>query len=132
MRDDKTPIAGDLLGQGEPGRPAVGRGPNAGGEFSQEDYHHPAAGWGAARSVGKVLVQSPELVAGTRAIQRMNHQNGGFCCPGGACRVTPRAPPWISARTAISTSRGRLTPKGSSGTSSPPIRGTERWGGPPS
>jgi hypothetical protein len=82
MRNDKTPIAGDLLGQGEPGRPAVGRGPNAGGEFSQEDYHHPAAGWGAARSVGKVLVDSGELVAGTRAIQRMNHENGGFDCPG--------------------------------------------------
>jgi hypothetical protein len=54
----------------------VGRGPNAGAEFSQEDYHHPAAGWGAARSVGKVLVESRELVAGTRAIQRMNDENG--------------------------------------------------------
>jgi molybdopterin-dependent oxidoreductase alpha subunit len=60
----------------------VGRGPNAGGEFSQEDYHHPSAGWGAARSVGKVVVQSRELIAGTRAIQRMNHENGGFDCPG--------------------------------------------------
>jgi len=82
MTDDKTPTAGDLLGQGEPGRPAVGRGPNVGGEFSQEDYHHPAAGWGAARSVAKVLVDSRELIAGTRAIQRMNHENGGFDCPG--------------------------------------------------
>src|SRR3977135_3966173 len=82
MTDDKTPTAGDLLGQGEPGRPAVGRGPNAGGEFSQEDYHHPAAGWGAARSVGKVLADSRELIAGARAIQRMNHENGGFDCPG--------------------------------------------------
>ena len=53
-----------------------------GGEFSQEDYHHPAAGWGAARSVAKVLVDSRELIAGTRAIQRMNHENGGFDCPG--------------------------------------------------
>ena len=59
MTDDKTPDAGDLLGQGAPGRPAVGRGPNAGGEFSQEDYHHPSAGWGAARSVAKVLAQTP-------------------------------------------------------------------------
>jgi hypothetical protein len=25
--------------------PTVGFGPNAGGEFSQENYHHPAAGW---------------------------------------------------------------------------------------
>jgi anaerobic selenocysteine-containing dehydrogenase len=82
MTDDKTSSAGDLLGQGEPGRPAVGRGPNMGGEFSQEAYHHPAAGWGAAPSVAKVLVDSRELIAGTRAIQRMNHENGGFDCPG--------------------------------------------------
>ena len=52
MTDDKKPNSGDLLGQGEPGHPAVGRGPNAGGEYSQEDYHHPAAAWGAAKSVG--------------------------------------------------------------------------------
>ena len=82
MADDKTPIAGDLLGQGEPARPAAGRGPNAGGDVSQEDYHHPSAGWGAARSVAKVLAQSRELVAGARAIQRMNHEDGGFDCPG--------------------------------------------------
>ena len=82
MTDDKKPNSGHLLGQGEPGHPAVGRGPNAGGEYSQEDYHHPAAGWGAARSVAKVLAQSRELVAGTRAIQLMNHENGGFDCPG--------------------------------------------------
>jgi molybdopterin-dependent oxidoreductase alpha subunit len=82
MPDENSTTAGELFGQGQPGRPAVGRGPNAGGEFSQEDYHHPAAGWGAARSVAKVLVDSRELVAGTRAIQRMNHENGGFDCPG--------------------------------------------------
>jgi molybdopterin-dependent oxidoreductase alpha subunit len=60
----------------------VGRGPNAGGEFSQADYHHPAAGWGAARSVAKVLVQTKALFAGPLAIQRMNHEDGGFDCPG--------------------------------------------------
>jgi molybdopterin-dependent oxidoreductase alpha subunit len=82
MADEKTPIAGDLLGQGEPGRPAVGRGPNTGGEFSQEDYHHPSAGWGAARSVAQVLAETREPLAGPRAILRMNHENGGFDCPG--------------------------------------------------
>jgi molybdopterin-dependent oxidoreductase alpha subunit len=82
VTNDKRPIPGDLLGQGEPGRPAVGRGPNTSGEYSQQDYHHPAAGWGAARSVAKVLMQSRELAAGTRAIQRMNHEDGGFDCPG--------------------------------------------------
>ncbi|MCW2687961.1 MAG: hypothetical protein JWR37_2851, partial [Mycobacterium sp.] len=34
MTDGKVPIVGDLLGQGEPGRPAVGLGPNVVGEFS--------------------------------------------------------------------------------------------------
>ena len=82
MTDNTPRISGDLLGQGEPGRPAAGRGPNAGGEFSQADYHHPAAGWGAARSVAKVLAQSGEVFAGSRAIQVMNHENGGFDCPG--------------------------------------------------
>ncbi|MDT5125886.1 MAG: hypothetical protein QOH54_1530, partial [Mycobacterium sp.] len=82
MTEDTTPTAGGLLGQGAPGRPAVGRGPNTGGEYSQQDYHHPAAGWGAARSVAKVLVESRELIAGSRAIQRMNHENRGFDCPG--------------------------------------------------
>ncbi|WP_409493126.1 FdhF/YdeP family oxidoreductase [Amycolatopsis sp. cmx-11-12] len=47
-----------------------------------EPYHHPAAGWGAARSVTKFLVQERELLAGPRAILRMNHENGGFDCPG--------------------------------------------------
>jgi molybdopterin-dependent oxidoreductase alpha subunit len=75
-------IPGDRLGQGEPGRPAVGRGPNRGGEFSQEDYSHPTAGWGAARSVAKVLARAGEPVDGPRAIKLMNHENGGFDCPG--------------------------------------------------
>jgi hypothetical protein len=74
--DDKTPIAGDLFGQGEPGHPAVGRGPDAGGDFSKEDYHHPSAGWGAARSVAKVLAHSREVIAGTRAIQLMTTRTG--------------------------------------------------------
>src|SRR5260370_7609638 len=81
MRDDTTPTAGGLLGQGEPGRPAVGRGPNAGGEFSQEDYHHPAAGRGAARSVANVLAQSRELVARTPPPPLTNHHNRGLHSP---------------------------------------------------
>src|SRR5258708_12384975 len=85
MRDDTTPTAGGLLGQGEPGRPAVGRGPNAGAEFSHEDYHHPAAGWGAARSVAKVLAQSRELVAGPPPLHLMNHDNAVFPSPRRPC-----------------------------------------------
>jgi molybdopterin-dependent oxidoreductase alpha subunit len=63
-------------------KPAIGDGPNKSGTFSQHDYHHPAAAWGAAKSVGLVLLQQGELINGTRAIFRMNHENGGFDCPG--------------------------------------------------
>ncbi|GAB3619943.1 FdhF/YdeP family oxidoreductase [Glutamicibacter endophyticus] len=45
-------------------------------------YHHPAAGWGAAKSVGRVLLEQGQLVDGSRAIFRMNHENKGFDCPG--------------------------------------------------
>ena len=62
--------------------PAIGFGPNAGGAFSQEDYHHPAAAWGAAMSVGLVLLRQHELIDGTRVVFDMNHDNGGYDCPG--------------------------------------------------
>ncbi|UUV30037.1 FdhF/YdeP family oxidoreductase [Amycolatopsis roodepoortensis] len=58
-----------------------GDGPD-GREPEFKPYHHPAAGWGAAKSVTKLLVQEKELVAGPQAILRMNHENGGFDCPG--------------------------------------------------
>jgi len=45
-------------------------------------YHHPAAGWGAAKSVTRFLIREGELLAGPRAIVKMNHENGGFDCPG--------------------------------------------------
>jgi molybdopterin-dependent oxidoreductase alpha subunit len=67
---------------GKPSEPAVGFGPNAGGKFSQEDYHHPAAGWGAAISVGLVLLKQHELLDGARVVFKMNHENGGYDCPG--------------------------------------------------
>ncbi|MDA3628447.1 FdhF/YdeP family oxidoreductase [Saccharopolyspora oryzae] len=57
-------------------RPGDGESP----EF--RPYHHPAAGWGAAKSVTEFLVRERELVTGPRAIMRMNHENGGFDCPG--------------------------------------------------
>ena len=65
-----------------PAAPAMGCGPNGPGRFSQEGYHHPAAAWGAAKSVGLVLLKQGELVNGTRAVFHMNHENGGFDCPG--------------------------------------------------
>jgi molybdopterin-dependent oxidoreductase alpha subunit len=45
-------------------------------------YHHPAAGWGAAKSVTEFLIREGELTDGPRAILRMNHEKGGFDCPG--------------------------------------------------
>jgi molybdopterin-dependent oxidoreductase alpha subunit len=65
-----------------PGAPALGRGPASDGQFGRTDYHHPAAGWGAARSVAQVLTRAREPLAGPRALLRMNHENGGFDCPG--------------------------------------------------
>ncbi|MFE3001640.1 FdhF/YdeP family oxidoreductase [Nocardia sp. NPDC059246] len=45
-------------------------------------YHHPAAGWGAAKSVTGLLAREGEPIIGPRAILKMNHENGGFDCPG--------------------------------------------------
>ncbi|MFF2509027.1 FdhF/YdeP family oxidoreductase [Streptomyces sp. NPDC058067] len=60
--------------------PRVGPVPLEEPEF--RPYHHPAAGWGAAKSVTQFLVRERELVDGPRAIMRMNHENTGFDCPG--------------------------------------------------
>ncbi|MFD9399225.1 FdhF/YdeP family oxidoreductase [Streptomyces sp. NPDC060011] len=60
--------------------PNVGPTPEAAPEF--HPYHHPAAGWGAAKSVTRVLVGEKALVDGPRAIMRMNHERTGFDCPG--------------------------------------------------
>jgi len=65
-----------------PGKPALGRGPAPGGDYSRHEYHHPAAGWGAARSVARVLERAGEPIDGFRALFVMNHENGGFDCPG--------------------------------------------------
>ncbi|WP_371402871.1 FdhF/YdeP family oxidoreductase [Kribbella sp. NBC_00662] len=59
-----------------------GDGPETAAEWSQEDYHHPAAGWGAAVSVGQVLKREHALLSGPRAMLKMNHENSGFDCPG--------------------------------------------------
>ncbi|GAA3090915.1 FdhF/YdeP family oxidoreductase [Streptomyces rectiviolaceus] len=60
--------------------PSVGPVPTGDPEF--RPYHHPAAGWGAAKSVTQFLVRERALVDGPRAIKRMNHEDGGFDCPG--------------------------------------------------
>jgi len=53
-RSDNDDAAQRMLGA-VPGASALGRGPATNGGFSRHDYHHPAAGWGAARSVAEVI-----------------------------------------------------------------------------
>jgi molybdopterin-dependent oxidoreductase alpha subunit len=65
-----------------PGEQALGRGPAQSGEYSRHEYDHPAAGWGAARSVANVLRRAGEPVEGVRALFVMNQEDGGFDCPG--------------------------------------------------
>jgi len=91
-----------MLG-GVPGEPALGRGPAPDGRYSRHEYDHPAAGWGAARSVARVLEHAGEPPEGFRALFVMNHEDGGFDCPAAPGRTTPTACAWTSARTASST-----------------------------
>lgn len=65
-----------------PGQPALGRGPVPDENYARHEYDHPAAGWGAARSVAGVLARAGEPTEGFRALFVMNHENGGFDCPG--------------------------------------------------
>ncbi|MFI9558037.1 FdhF/YdeP family oxidoreductase [Nonomuraea endophytica] len=57
-------------------------GPVPDGPPQSRPYHHPAAGWGAAKAVTEFVVHEREFVDGPRALLRMNHENGGFDCPG--------------------------------------------------
>jgi molybdopterin-dependent oxidoreductase alpha subunit len=76
-----APPSDPMLGA-TPGAEARGRGPADAKQPSRRGYHHPAAAWGAARSVARVLWNAREPVEGPRAVLRMNHENGGFDCPG--------------------------------------------------
>ncbi|MFD4370826.1 FdhF/YdeP family oxidoreductase [Streptomyces sp. NPDC058486] len=61
--------------------PRVGPAPD--GEPEVRPYDHPAAGWGAAKSVTRFMVREGALpVDGPRAIMKMNHERTGFDCPG--------------------------------------------------
>ncbi|MEU0398842.1 FdhF/YdeP family oxidoreductase [Streptomyces sp. NPDC006197] len=58
-------------------------GPEPEGEPAFRPYHHPAAGWGAAKSVTRFMAREGALpMDGPRAIMKMNHENTGFDCPG--------------------------------------------------
>jgi anaerobic selenocysteine-containing dehydrogenase len=84
-----TPDAEQLMLGAIPGKAALGRGPAVDGKHSRHPYHHPAAGWGAAESVSNVLARAGEPIEGFRAIFVMNHQDGGFDCPGCAWADDP-------------------------------------------
>jgi molybdopterin-dependent oxidoreductase alpha subunit len=71
-----------MRGQPPVGKPALGLGPENGHGPEHRPYHHPAAGWGAAKSVSLLLARERELIDGSRAIFRMNHEGRGFDCPG--------------------------------------------------
>ncbi|MFE6503837.1 FdhF/YdeP family oxidoreductase [Kitasatospora sp. NPDC057738] len=66
--------------QEPPGQEEVG--PSPAGPPHAQPYHHPAAGWGAAKSVTRFLVREGAYLDGPRAVMRMNHENSGFDCPG--------------------------------------------------
>src|SRR6201988_4193259 len=83
-RSDESDDAEQRMLGAVPGEPAVGRGPSPGSDYSRHEYDHPAAGWGAARSVSNVLLRAGEPREGVRALFVMNHENGGFDCPGWA------------------------------------------------
>ncbi|MEU8886011.1 FdhF/YdeP family oxidoreductase [Streptomyces hydrogenans] len=58
-------------------------GPVPDGEPEVRPYRHPAAGWGAAKSVTRFMLREGALpVDGPRAIMKMNHERTGFDCPG--------------------------------------------------
>lgn len=90
---------------------AVGLGPNRGGAFSQEDYHHPAAGWGAAKSVSLVMLRNHEVINGARVVFKMNHENGGFDCPGCAWPDDRRGLKLDICESGIKHATWELTPK---------------------
>ncbi|MGC4106479.1 MAG: FdhF/YdeP family oxidoreductase [Thermomicrobiales bacterium] len=71
-----------LQGQGSPDAPATGCGPETDAKPSRHDHHAPAAGWGAAISVGKVLLRERELTQSPRIMLTMNQEGNGFDCPG--------------------------------------------------
>lgn len=78
---DRSP-AGVALGIVPEGRQG-GYGPLTDRPWSMAaPYHHPAAGWGAAKSVGEILLRQRQPVGGTKSMFVMNHPVRGFDCPG--------------------------------------------------
>ncbi|WP_219844921.1 FdhF/YdeP family oxidoreductase [Microbacterium sp. MYb64] len=82
MSDDVDARGGTAFGL-MPDEPRQGGyGPRTTAAWSRKPYHHPAAGWGAAKSVGQVLLREREPIAGSGAMLIMNHGVSGYDCPG--------------------------------------------------
>ena len=84
---------GDPMLAQTPGVEAQGRGPADGKQPSRRDYHHPAAGWGAARSVASVLWRAREPIDGTRVVFKMNHEDRASTAPAAPGPTTERPAP---------------------------------------
>ncbi|HEY2654216.1 MAG TPA: FdhF/YdeP family oxidoreductase [Solirubrobacteraceae bacterium] len=93
------------------GAAALGRGPVPDGGFSRHDYDHPAAGWGAARSVAKVIAEAGDPIDGFRSLFVMNHENGGFDCPGCAWPDDPSGLRLDICESGVKHATWELTPK---------------------
>ena len=102
-RNNDSGDARDRMLGSVPGVEALGCGPVPDGGFSRHEYDHAAAGWGAARSVGRVLEERGTPVEGVRGMLVMNHEDGASTARGAPGRMTPAGCAWISARTASST-----------------------------
>ncbi len=82
MSEETERVGGADLGL-MPNRPRQGGyGPLTDGPWSRRPYRHPAAGWGATRSVTEIFLREREPIAGTTAMLVMNHANTGYDCPG--------------------------------------------------
>lgn len=76
--DAASPAPGLMARQPRQG----GYGPVTDRDWSQQPYRHPAAAWGAALSVGKVIARQRLPIAGPKALVEMNHPIRGYDCPG--------------------------------------------------
>ena len=90
---------------------AHGEGPKQDKEPCQKKYTHNTGSWDAAFSVGKVLLKSGAPIKGTRAIFRMNHENGGFDCPGCAWPDDRKGLRMDICENGIKHSTSEMTPK---------------------
>jgi molybdopterin-dependent oxidoreductase alpha subunit len=91
QHDSSTLITGEVTrSQGTIQSPAAGCGPDTDAAPSQHDYHHPAAGWGAAINVAKTLMHQRVMREAPGIFLKMNQEQRGFDCPGCAWPDDPR------------------------------------------